>query len=661
MKKTLFTLILMALVGQLSAQTLFTVGEKAVSVDEFLYVYGKNKDIGNQMDPKTPEEYLGLYIAFKRKVAEAESLGRDTIPSFLTEYNTYYRQLLKPYLTDKSVDDEIVREAYDRMSTDIRAAHIMLDLPENALPEDTAKVYKQILAIRDRLNRGESFETIARQQSSDSYSAVNGGDLGYFTVFSMVYPFENACYNAEIGKVVGPVRTQYGYHLIKVLNKRPARYRMTAAHILLLDTEDRPNPEAAKKIQDLYKSLQAGEDFNALARKHSQDQSSLQRGGQLPAFGLNQMLPEFEDAAFGLAADGDFSEPFQTKLGWHIVKRVSREDVPAFERMQGELAGKIRRDERSNASMQAFLASLSERYQVTIDESAVNQVLKALEKGKSTAKLTKPVVTYESMKVGLGGTKTISQTEFAARAIDAEARRLTSLNEPSENVKKVDPAQAYGVLQPMIHAALMAEAEYRLPFENATFRFLAQEYREGILVFDLTREKVWDAASQDSAQLAIFFAAFQDQYQWNNRYTGTVFTTSSEKVAKKAADQLRRGVPAEKVARVLNAKDPLALAAQDYTALESGNNTLNNKQKLLVDMTGDSGEKVSGPLAFEDGFAVVVVTETLPAGPKALSECRGQVITDLQKALEAQWLDYLGGTYPLNLDQAAWQAIQSKL
>ncbi|MDA8787972.1 peptidylprolyl isomerase [Schleiferiaceae bacterium] len=661
MKKTLFTLILMALVGQLSAQTLFTVGEKAVSVDEFLYVYGKNKDIGNQIDPKTPEEYLGLYIAFKRKVAEAESLGRDTIPSFLTEYNTYYRQLLKPYLTDKSVDDEIVREAYDRMSTDIRAAHIMLDLPENALPEDTAKVYKQILAIRDRLNRGESFETIARQQSSDSYSAVNGGDLGYFTVFSMVYPFENACYNAEIGKVVGPVRTQYGYHLIKVLNKRPARYRMTAAHILLLDTEDRPNPEAAKKIQDLYKSLQAGEDFNALARKHSQDQSSLQRGGQLPAFGLNQMLPEFEDAAFGLAADGDFSEPFQTKLGWHIVKRVSREDVPAFERMQGELAGKIRRDERSNASMQAFLASLSERYQVTIDESAVNQVLKALEKGKSTAKLTKPVVTYESMKVGLGGTKTISQTEFAARAIDAEARRLTSLNEPSENVKKVDPAQAYGVLQPMIHAALMAEAEYRLPFENATFRFLAQEYREGILVFDLTREKVWDAASQDSAQLAIFFAAFQDQYQWNNRYTGTVFTTSSEKVAKKAADQLRRGVPAEKVARVLNAKDPLALAAQDYTALESGNNTLNNKQKLLVDITGDSGEKVSGPLAFEDGFAVVVVTETLPAGPKALSECRGQVITDLQKALEAQWLDYLGGTYPLNLDQAAWQAIQSKL
>jgi peptidyl-prolyl cis-trans isomerase SurA len=473
MKKTLFTLILLAFVGQLSAQTLFTVGEKAVSVDEFLYVYGKNKDIGNQIDPKTPEEYLGLYIAFKRKVAEAEALGRDTLAAFLTEYNTYYRQLLKPYLTDKTVDEGIVKEAYARMATDVRAAHIMLDLPENALPEDTAKVYKQILAIRDRLNRGESFETIARQQSSDSYSAVNGGDLGYFNVFNMVYPFENACYNAEVGQMVGPVRTQFGYHLIKVLDKRPARYRMTAAHILLLDSEERPNAEAQKKIQDIHKSLQAGEEFTTLVRKHSQDQSSLSRGGQLPTFGLNQMLPEFEEAAFSLASDGDFSEPFRTKLGWHIVQRLSREEVPSFERVQGELAGKIRRDERSSASLQAFLATLSARYNVRIDESAVNQVLKALEKGKSTAKLTKPVVTFESLTAGLGGTKTISQTEFAARAIDAETRRLTSLNEPADNVKKVDAAQAsFGIAGGSRVSIAIGECQFSLPSTRVPRRHL---------------------------------------------------------------------------------------------------------------------------------------------------------------------------------------------
>ena len=658
MKKSLYTLLLFALVGQLSAQTLFTVGEKAVSVDEFLYVYGKNKDIGNQIDPKTPEEYLGLYIAFKRKVAEAEALGRDTVPAFLTEYNTYYRQLLKPYLTDKAVDDNIVKEAYARMATDVRAAHIMLDLPENALPEDTAKVYKQIMAIRDRLNRGESFETIAKQQSTDTYSAVNGGDLGYFNVFNMVYSFETACYSASVGQVVGPVRTQFGYHLIKVLDKRPARYRMTAAHILLLDTEDRPNPEAAKKIQDLYKSLQAGEDFNALARKHSQDQSSLSRGGQLPAFGLNQMLPEFESAAFDLENDGDFSEPFQTKLGWHIVKRISREDVPSFERVQGELTGKIRRDERSNASRQAFLARLRTDYQVVVNEDALNQVLKALEKGKSTAKMTKAVVTWTPMS---GNSVMLTQAEFAKRAIDAEVRRLTSLNLNANNVSKVDPVLAYGVLQPSIDGQLMAEAEYRLPLENSTFRFLSQEYREGILVFDLTRERVWDAASQDSAQLANFFAAFQPEYQWNNRYSGSVFTTDNEKVAKKVADQLRRGVPAEKVMRVLNSKDPLTVSAQDYTLLEAGSATLNPKQALLVN-AGLQGQAVTGPNPdAEGGYVVVFIMESIPAGPKALADCRGQVITDLQKALEEQWLEYLGQTYPLYLDQAVWTAIQNKL
>jgi peptidyl-prolyl cis-trans isomerase SurA len=657
MKKTLYTLLFIAAGMQLSAQTLFTVGEKPISVQEFLYVYGKNKDIGNQIDPKTPEEYLGLYMAFKQKVAEAEALGRDTLPAFLTEYNTYYRQLLKPYLTDKMVDEGIVKEAYARMGTDIRAAHIMLDLPENALPEDTAKVFKQIMAIRDRLHRGESFETIARQQSSDNYSAVNGGDLGYFNVFNMVYPFESACYKAEMGQLVGPVRTQYGYHLIKVLDKRPARYRMTAAHILILDTEERPNLDAAKKIQDLYQSLVDGEDFNTLVRKHSEDQSSLSRGGQLPAFGLNQMLPEFEDAAFALGADGDLSAPFQTKLGWHIVQRVSFEALPAFERMQGELTGKIRRDERSNASKQAFLARLQGDYQVQTDQAALNQVLKALEKGKSTDKMTKPVVTFESKRAGAG---MITQQEFAARAVDAETRRRESLNERAENIKKVSPAQAYAVLQPMMEAALMAEAEFRLPTENASFRFLAQEYREGILVFDLTRERVWDAASQDSAQLANYFVAFQDQYQWNERFTGSVFTTSNEKVAKKASDQLRRGVPAEKVLRVFNSKDPLAMAAQDYNHLEAGAVNLNAKQSLFV-TSGQSHEKVIGPVAYEGGFAVVYVSEAQAAGPKTLQECRGQVITDLQKALEDQWLDYLGHTYPADVDHSVWMNIQKEL
>ncbi len=422
MKKTLFTLILLAFVGQLSAQTFLPSARKPFRLMNSCTSTGRIRTLAIKLTPRLPRNTLGLYIAFKRKVAEAEALGRDTLAAFLTEYNTYYRQLLKPYLTDKTVDEGIVKEAYARMATDVRAAHIMLDLPENALPEDTAKVYKQILAIRDRLNRGESFETIARQQSSDSYSAVNGGDLGYFNVFNMVYPFENACYNAEVGQVVGPVRA---------VRLPPDQGAGQASRALPHDGctyfafgyGRPPQPGGRQKDSGPLQEFASWGRFQRLGAQAlaSQDQSSLQRGGQLPPFGLNQMLPEFEDAAFALAADGDFSSPLGPNWdGTSSSACLARTFLPLS---ACRASCRARFAAMSAPTLRCRLSWRHFRHvgNVSIDESAVNQVLKALEKGKSTAKLTKPVVTYSSIQSGSG---VITQTEFAARAIDAEARRF---------------------------------------------------------------------------------------------------------------------------------------------------------------------------------------------------------------------------------------------
>ena len=225
MKKLLLIIAAAALPVAGVAQELFRVGTKTVSMAEFQYVYGKNKDIGANIDPKTESEYLDLYVQFKRKVAAAEAMGRDTMPSFVNEYNGYYKQLLKPYLTDKNVDERLVQEAYERMQWYMRASHIMVDCAENALPSDTLRAYKQIMGIKDRLDRGEPFTQLAAL-STDTYSAERGGDLGWFTVFGMVYTFESAVYTAPEGQVVGPIRTQFGYHLIRVTGKRPARHTM---------------------------------------------------------------------------------------------------------------------------------------------------------------------------------------------------------------------------------------------------------------------------------------------------------------------------------------------------------------------------------------------------------------------------------------------------
>ena len=630
-------------IPKIHAQTLFSVGDKDVSTDEFLYVYGKNKDIGNQIDPKTAEEYLDLYVRFKRKVLQSESEGRDTLNSFKMEFNNYYRQLLKPYLTDKEIDKKIIAEAHERLKSDVRVSHLMLDLPKDPSPSDTLKIFNKITDLKNRIIQGENFEELARSISSDTYSARNGGDLGYFTAFNMVYPFENAAYNAQLGELVGPVRTNYGYHILKVTDKRKSRYKMSAAHILILDSEEIPKEDAQIRINEIYDRLVSGESFKMLARKYSEDKSSISRGGEFPAFGLNQMLPEFEDAVYGLSKDGDFSKPFKSELGWHIVKRIKKYEVPELEKMEAEITGKIRRDERSSISRKSFILRLRERYQLEIFNASFEAIIKGLKKGKKLSRYKKPVFSYQ----GLSDKKYVTQQDFA-KAFQNQATRSPEISE-------------YSVLESIIENTLMKEAELRLPNENKEFKYLAQEYREGILVFDLTREKVWDAASKDSTKIKDFFQKNLSNYQWKERRTGAVYNTSSSRVFKRAEGLLKKGVPAEKVLRLLNTKDPLALSINEFSDLEIGNkpSSLNEERFLsIVDLDLKSG---LATISEEIGYSIIQVSEVKPPGPKNLSDCRGQVIADLQDSLEADWDDDLMREYPLIMNSSEWNRIKSEL
>lgn len=630
-------------IPKIHAQTLFSVGDKDVSTDEFLYVYGKNKDIGNQIDPKTAEEYLDLYVRFKRKVLQSESEGRDTLNSFKMEFNNYYRQLLKPYLTDKEIDKKIIAEAHERLKSDIRVSHLMLDLPKDPSPSDTLKIFNKIIDLKNRIIQGENFEELARSISSDTYSARNGGDLGYFTAFNMVYPFENAAYNAQLGELVGPVRTNYGYHILKVTDKRKSRYKMSAAHILILDSEEIPKEDAQIRINEIYDRLVSGESFKMLARKYSEDKSSISRGGEFPPFGLNQMLREFEDAVYGLSKDGDFSKPFKSELGWHIVKRIKKYEVPELEKMEAEITGKIRRDERSSISRKSFILRLRERYQLEIFNASFEAIIKGLKKGKKLSRYKKPVFSYQ----GLSDKKYVTQQDFA-KAFQNQATRSPEISE-------------YSVLESIIENTLMKEAELRLPNENKEFKYLAQEYREGILVFDLTREKVWDAASKDSTKVKDFFQKNLSNYQWKERRTGAIYNTSSSRVFKRAEGLLKKGVPAEKVLRLLNAKDPLALSIKEFSDLEIGNKPSSlNEERFLSVMDSDLK---SGLATISDdlGYSIIQVSQVKPPGPKNLSDCRGQVIADLQDSLEADWDEELMRKYPLTMNSSEWNRIKTEL
>jgi len=629
MKKSTFILALAVASLSASAQDLFRVGTKSVTKAEFDYVYGKNREVGASIDPKTEAEYLDLYVNFKRKVAFAEFLGRDTLPSFLAEYNGYYKQLLKPYLTDKSVDEGLIDEAYERMQFDVRASHIMVDCAEDALPSDTLKAFNRLMAVKDRLNRGEPFETLA-SLSTDTYSAERGGDLGFFTVFSMVYPFESAAYSASEGQVVGPIRSQFGYHLIKKTAQRPARSIMQASHILILDTESDPNPDAQKQITDVYAKLQGGEPFTAAALKYSEDPTTSKQGGRLAPFGINQMLPEFEDAAFLLTDDGSYSMPVKTKLGWHIILRNGLNPIPSRADSERQLSQKVRRDERSNASEKAYLERLKREYQLKVSEQNLERLMASLIKNKGVDKAAKAELLSYRTQVHPDGR--------VMRGLDA----LPTLRKSEEG--QVDRATLVKRYNEWVKALVLEEAEKLLPMHNSEFRFLAQEYREGILVFELTREYVWDKASSDSLGLKSFFELRRADYQWPERISGSVLNSTNLASLKKAANLALNKAPLAKIEKVINAKEEFV----NFTSVEKvalGSEGKNAMQRIMAKFEGK--DMVKGPFESDGMNYVLVATERLPSGPKALSECRGQVIADYQKYLEALWIKDLEAKFPL--------------
>ena len=620
---------------------LFTVGGEAVSAGEFLYVYNKNKDISREIDPKSADEYMELYVNFKRKVMAAEALGRDTLPQFEREYNNYYRQLIKPYLTDRTSDDQLIEEAHGRMTEDVRASHIMVLLDENALPKDTAKAYKSIMQIKTLLDKGASFEELARTRSGDTYSAKSGGDLGWFTVFDMIYEFESAVYGAKEGDLVGPVRSSFGYHMILVTGRRPAHYQMEASHIFIPVKEGDDEGLAKNQIDEIHQKLEGGEPFEAMARIHSKDITSSGKGGKLKAFGLNEMLPEFEAAAFALEVDGAYTSPVRTSMGWHIIRRDAMHDIPSLERAYSQLKYKVGRDDRSKMSQSIYLARLARTYDLQKDAKAIDQVVQAIYKGRKTKRMKKEIFSFAQHPEISSERYTFTQRDFA------------------EIVKGGDLSEAaiYKNLENVINSKLLHEAEVRLPYENAQFRYLAKEYREGILVFDLMRDMVWDHAS-DSVHLHDYFTAHQAKYQWNDRVMGYILRFDSKTKARRALRLLGDNVPVSKVQEMLLKKDPLALQA-DEIGIELGRGELNDKEQYF--MSNLPSERISPILRNGDRqYVLVVVEQRVPPGPKALEDCRGQAIADFQHARELEWMTELEEVYPLELNQEMWNILKEE-
>ena len=368
MKKISLIFLFGIFITFLNGQTILKIDNQNISLDEFKGIFYKN----NHEEDITKEylnEYMELFVNFKLKVKEAIELGLDTNQNFINELEGYRKQLAKPYLKNKKFDEKMLNESYRRIKKDINASHILIKVNQNANDNERKKAFNKALEIKKSIIEGTvSFSEAAKKYSDDKSALTNGGDLGYFTAFMMVYDFESAAYNTSVDRISEPVKTKYGYHLIKVNDIRDAVGKVTVAHIIIKTgkgaTQSKIN-DAKTKIDKVYDLLKNGEDFMDIAERFSEERSTAVKGGKLPEFGLGKMIPEFENISFSIKNIGDISVPFLTDFGWHIVKLVDKKPIGKFDNIKDDLKRMIEKDSRNQLSQKALYEKLKEEYNIT--------------------------------------------------------------------------------------------------------------------------------------------------------------------------------------------------------------------------------------------------------------------------------------------------------
>jgi len=646
---------------------LMTIDNKPVSKAEFIRIYNKNNTNNNVIDKKSLEEYLELFINFKLKVAEAESLGLDTAASFVNELAGYRQQLAKPYLVDKKVDEELMKEAYDRLKYDVKASHILIKI-ENVLDEkEDEAAYNKAIKLRKKILKGASFESIARKESDDPSAKSNGGSLGYFTGFQMVYPFESAAFNTPVGEISMPIKTRFGYHIIKVFDKRPTVGKVKVAHIMISvkqDAEKSTKSDARKRIDAVYNKLLEGEDFAKLAKDFSDDKGSASKGGELPEFGAGRMVPEFDKAAFSLKNTGDFSKVIETQYGFHIIKLIEKIGVDTYENMKKEIKSRIAKDSRSSESRQALIKELKAEYHFSENKNAVLNFYNYV---------------TDSILVGTWdgeSAKNYNKVLFTLAGIEHDTKEFTEILK-KKKVKTINETVKHVIEQQYnkwVDKTIIKYEESRLEEKYPEFRYLMNEYHDGILLFELSDQMVWSKAVNDTIGLQEYYEKNKTKYMWDTRVDASIYTLieddkasklssiSNTEANKKALPKIEKliikrskkgydkEVMQEKLNKIITKKKSNFVVGINDAIFSKNDNVLIDKVEWKKGLTVAKKE--------DDKTIILMINEIVKPEPKELSESRGLVTADYQNFLEDEWIKELKKKHVVNVNRKVFDSIK---
>lgn len=637
------------------SKTLIKMGDKTITVQEFMDVYEKNNVKSDVIDKKDVDEYLDMFVNFKLKVTEAEALKMDTLPKFVKEFEGYRKQLAKPYLSNDEETENLVEEAYDRMHWDINASHILVRCDINAVPADTLKAYKKALALRERVLKGEDFGDLAYDKSEDPSAhdtVVNGrfykgnrGNLGYFTVFDMVYPFETGAYNTPIGELSMPVRSDFGYHIIKVNSKTTACGMVTAAHIfLVVDDKDplKTDSVVREKAFNIYNEIaKDGKNWDAIARRYSEDKGTATNGGVLTPFKVSQIVPEFIDVVKQLNP-GEFSEPVKTSYGYHIIKLVNTKGIRSFDDEKENIKKRVEKDMRAKASDEIVMkrimkenkfkeyVKVKDEFIATVD-SSLNQGQYVMAEGVKTNKV---LFKFNKQKYTVGDFAAFLKTKTNSQPFMSPA------------------AYAYKLYDEYLKTETFAYEDAHLEEKYPEFKMLVTEYHDGILLFDLMDKEVWKKAEKDTLGLQNYYEEHMNEYMWGERIKTIFVVVPTPDKVKIVESLLKNDLSIDSIRSIIKKADLRGVSAKSQYFQHGDNVDIDEIEWI-------PGKIYTIPSTVDKMTRIVKILEIRQPEPKSFREAKGLVTSAYQTKLEEDWVESLKEKYNPQIDAKILEKVKS--
>lgn len=610
-----------------------TFAGETLNLDEFERRYALSvggREAAAQDSFAAYADFLQRYVDFRLKVQQARDLGLDESPELQQEIDDYREQLAKPYFLEREVIDGIVRDLYNKQQQEVRASHVLIRVDPNAEPADTLAAYNKISAIRDSLVSGADFATVAARNSEDPSVQRNQGDLGFFMGGRMIEAFETQAYATPVGDLSPVFRTNFGYHVLKVTDRRPASPEIQASHILLRlgpDATAADSAEARNLAETLRQRILAGEDFATLARQYSDDQASGQNGGDLGFFSRARMVPPFADAAYGLENIGDVSDIVETSFGYHLIKLTDRKEALTYDEAYPELKSLAERLPRTKIREQEVGREFRAEYGSTLDSALVRE---------ATASYPADTLIRDAVLDGFGAYgdstfATLSDSTYTLRDFGQYIRQQRLALQADQL------AQLFELANSFLNEQAVELAAYKLEERDPEFRRIMEDYADGVLLFQISEDSIWSAATRDSLALMRYYDAHADEYRFSERHRVIGFYSRSDSLLQVAAAALDAGQdPAAIELMMADAEQQVRI---DTVFVARATDSFFDQALAL-----EVGERTDvQPYQSRNAFLLLDAIES-PRG-MTFEEARAQVVADYQDVLDEQLRTRLRAKY----------------